>query len=162
MVCSAARATAHRPLSNRQDKTTQRIIAVCIVPPCALGRLQNQRFLRAEWMSDQPHQNTPHLVNAHIHMLNHTPVQHSRQDIPATSFRLQGPSQVSGDRREGGARRASHRGAPKAPLWATSAMTCTLHLLCHRLNLLTTHRLVYRRLTKRSRHLHRPFALFLC
>ena len=50
----------------------------------------------------------------------------------------------------------------KLALKATSALACTLHLLCHRLNLLTTHRLVHRRFTKRARHLHKPFALFLC
>jgi hypothetical protein len=38
---------------------------------------------------DQPHQDSLHFLNAHIDMLNHAPVQHSRRDIPPTTFLLQ-------------------------------------------------------------------------
>jgi hypothetical protein len=54
-----------------------------------LGRLQQQRFLRAEFMPDQPYQNTLQFLNAHIDMLNHSPVQHSRRNIPPPTFLLQ-------------------------------------------------------------------------
>jgi hypothetical protein len=64
-------------------------------------------------MSNQPYQKTLHFLNTHVHILNHTPVQHSCKDIPSPSFLLQGPSQVSRDRHEGGARRA---GGPRDSL----------------------------------------------
>jgi hypothetical protein len=41
-----------------------------------MGRLQHQRFLRVERMSDQPHQNTLHFRDGHVHMLNHSSVPH--------------------------------------------------------------------------------------
>ena len=40
-------------------------------------------------MSDQPHQDTLHFLNAHVHMLNHSPIEHSCRDIPPPSFLLQ-------------------------------------------------------------------------
>jgi hypothetical protein len=54
-----------------------------------LGRLQQQRFLRAEWMSDEPNKNALHFLHAHVYMLNHSSVQHSRRDIPPPTFLLQ-------------------------------------------------------------------------
>src|SRR5215510_8188648 len=58
-------------------------------PPMPLGRLQHQRFLRAERISNQPYQDTLHFLNAHIDMLNHSSIEHSRRNIPPTTFLLQ-------------------------------------------------------------------------
>jgi hypothetical protein len=41
-------------------------------------------------MPNESYQNTLHLVNAHVHMLNHGPVEHSRRHIPPPAFLLQG------------------------------------------------------------------------
>ena len=41
-------------------------------------------------MSDQPHQNTLHLLNCHVYILNYSPVEHSCRDIPPPAFLLQG------------------------------------------------------------------------
>jgi hypothetical protein len=38
---------------------------------------------------DQPYQNTLHFFNAHVHMLNHSSIQHSRRHIPPPAFLLQ-------------------------------------------------------------------------
>ena len=38
---------------------------------------------------DQPHQNTLHFLNAHVHMLNHSTVRHSCRNMPPTAFLLQ-------------------------------------------------------------------------
>jgi hypothetical protein len=47
-------------------------------------------MLRGESLiPDQPYQNALHFLNAHIDMLNHSPIQHARGDIPPTSFLLQ-------------------------------------------------------------------------
>jgi hypothetical protein len=40
-------------------------------------------------MPNQPYQDTLHFLNAHIDMLNHTPVEHSCRHIPPTTFLLQ-------------------------------------------------------------------------
>jgi hypothetical protein len=48
------------------------------------------------------------VADAVIEVLNHTSVLHSRKAISSTSFLLQGPSQVSGDRHEGGAQHAGY------------------------------------------------------
>src|SRR5215813_15527350 len=40
-------------------------------------------------MPNQSHQNTLHFLYAHIDMLNHSPVEHSRGNIPPTTFLLQ-------------------------------------------------------------------------
>src|SRR5215510_12948639 len=66
-------------------------------PPMPLGRLQHQRFLRAERMSNQPYQNILHFLNAHVHMLNHSSVQHTRRHIPPTTFLLQGVETLEDD-----------------------------------------------------------------
>jgi hypothetical protein len=54
-----------------------------------LGRLQQQRFLKAERISNQPHQNALHFLNTHVHMLNHSPIQHARRNIPPPTLLLQ-------------------------------------------------------------------------
>jgi hypothetical protein len=41
-------------------------------------------------MPNQSHQNGLQFLNGHVHMLSHSPVQHSRRDIPPTTFLLQG------------------------------------------------------------------------
>src|SRR5262245_20512600 len=66
-------------------------------PPMPLGRLQQQRSLRAECIPDQPYQNTLHLLNAHIDMLNHTTVQHARRHMPPPAFLLQGMKTLEDD-----------------------------------------------------------------
>src|SRR5438874_5134722 len=48
-------------------------------------------------MSDQSHQNTLHLLNTHVHLLNHTSVQHSRRYIPPPAFLLQGMETLEDD-----------------------------------------------------------------
>jgi len=42
-----------------------------------------------EFVSYQSYQNTLHFLNAHVTMLNHSPVQHSRRNIPPPTFLLQ-------------------------------------------------------------------------
>jgi hypothetical protein len=54
-----------------------------------MGRLQQQRFLRVERMSDQPYQNALHFRHAHVYVLNHSSVQHSCGNIPPPTFLLQ-------------------------------------------------------------------------
>ena len=51
----------------------------------------------ASGKSNQPHQNTLPFLNAHIHMFNHSPIQHSRRDIPPTAFLLQGIATLEDD-----------------------------------------------------------------
>ena len=48
-------------------------------------------------MSDQPHQDTLHFLNAHIDMLNHSPIEHSCRDIPPPAFLLQGIQTLEND-----------------------------------------------------------------
>src|SRR5262245_5893464 len=43
----------------------------------------------ALWRPNQSHQNTLHFLNAHIDILNHSPVEHSCRYIPPTTFLLQ-------------------------------------------------------------------------
>jgi hypothetical protein len=38
---------------------------------------------------DQPYQNTLHFFNAHIDILNHSSIEHSRRNIPPLTFLLQ-------------------------------------------------------------------------
>ena len=40
-------------------------------------------------MSNQSHQDTLHFLNAHIDMLNHSSVEHSRRHIPSPTLLLQ-------------------------------------------------------------------------
>ena len=40
-------------------------------------------------MPTESYQNTLHFLNTHIDMLNHSPVEHSRRDIPPPTFLLQ-------------------------------------------------------------------------
>src|SRR6266446_1224170 len=84
-VCDGTQTTEQE---GRQNDSTDhhRVHSAPLVP---LGRLQQQWFLRAEWMSDQPHQNTLHLLNTHVHMFNHSPVKHARRNIPPPAFLLQ-------------------------------------------------------------------------
>jgi hypothetical protein len=42
-----------------------------------------------EWMTDEPHENALHFFNAHIDMLDHTPVEHTRWNVPITALLLQ-------------------------------------------------------------------------
>jgi hypothetical protein len=42
-----------------------------------------------ELLTNKTHENTLHLLNAHVHMLDHTPVQHPRRNIPPTAFLLE-------------------------------------------------------------------------
>jgi hypothetical protein len=46
--------------------------------------------LRAERMSDEPHKDTLHFLNAHLRILDDSPVQPSRRDMPPAAFLLQG------------------------------------------------------------------------
>jgi hypothetical protein len=58
--------------------------------PVPLGRLQQQRLLRAERRSDQPHQPALHCLDAHVHMLDDSAVAHARMHLPPPAFLLQG------------------------------------------------------------------------
>jgi hypothetical protein len=40
-------------------------------------------------MTDEPHENALHFFNAHIDMLDHTPVEHTRWDVPIAALLLQ-------------------------------------------------------------------------
>jgi hypothetical protein len=40
-------------------------------------------------MTDEPDKNALHFFNAHIDMLDHTPVQHTRWHVPITALLLQ-------------------------------------------------------------------------
>src|SRR5215813_6862703 len=40
-------------------------------------------------MPNQSHQNTLHLLNCHVHMLNHSSIQHARRIVPPPTFLLQ-------------------------------------------------------------------------
>jgi hypothetical protein len=42
-----------------------------------------------ERMTDEPHENALHFFNAHIDMLDHTPVEHTRGDVPIAALLLQ-------------------------------------------------------------------------
>jgi hypothetical protein len=42
-----------------------------------------------EFMPYQSYQNTLHLINTHIHMLDHTSVEHACGNMPPTAFLLQ-------------------------------------------------------------------------
>src|SRR6266446_2061919 len=92
-VCDGTQTTEQE---GRQNDSTDhhRVHSAPLVP---LGRLQQQWFLRAEWMSDQPHQNTLHLLNTHIDMLNHSPVEHARRDMSPPAFLLQGVETLKDD-----------------------------------------------------------------
>src|SRR5215475_15634657 len=59
-------------------------------PPVLLGRLQQQRFLRAEFIPDQPHQDTLHFLHAHVYILDDSSIEHARRHIPPPTFLLQG------------------------------------------------------------------------
>src|SRR5256885_2740459 len=66
----------------------------CPPTDCAICKRQCTSFIsvassRAERMSDQPHQNTLHLVSAHVHILSHSTVKHARRHIPPPAFLLQ-------------------------------------------------------------------------
>jgi hypothetical protein len=40
-------------------------------------------------MPNEADQDALHFLDAHIHMLNHTAVEHARRDMPVTALRLQ-------------------------------------------------------------------------
>src|SRR4029453_1409973 len=48
-------------------------------------------------LPDQPYQNALHLLHAHIHILDDSPVEHSCRHIPPTAFLLQGMEPLEGD-----------------------------------------------------------------
>jgi len=52
-------------------------------------RWSPQEALWQKFMSDQPHQNTLHFLNAHVHIFNHSSVQHACRNIPPPTFLLQ-------------------------------------------------------------------------
>jgi hypothetical protein len=41
-----------------------------------------------EFIPNQPHQDTLHLIDRHIDVLDHTPVEHSSRNVPVTAFLL--------------------------------------------------------------------------
>ena len=42
-----------------------------------------------ERMTDEPNENALHFFNAHIDMLDYTPIEHTRWDVPITALLLQ-------------------------------------------------------------------------
>ncbi len=40
------------------------------------------------FIPNEPYQNTLHLINGHVDMLDHTPVEHSSWHMPVTAFLL--------------------------------------------------------------------------
>jgi hypothetical protein len=42
-----------------------------------------------ERMTNEPNENALHFFNAHIDMLDHTPVEHTRWDVPIAALLLQ-------------------------------------------------------------------------
>ena len=53
--------------------------------------------LWTSWRPNQSHQNTLHFLNAHVHMLNHSPVEHASRHIPPPTFLLQGIETLEDD-----------------------------------------------------------------
>src|SRR5215510_7987290 len=43
----------------------------------------------SQLISNQPYQHALHFLHAHIDMLNHSSIEHSRRNIPPTTFLLQ-------------------------------------------------------------------------
>jgi len=41
----------------------------------------------AEWMSDEPHKDTLHFLDTHIHMLHNTPIEHPCWRMSTTTLR---------------------------------------------------------------------------
>jgi hypothetical protein len=54
-----------------------------------LGDDHLKTALWQEFMSDEPYKDTLHFRNAHVHILDDSPVQHSCGHIPPTTFLLQ-------------------------------------------------------------------------
>jgi hypothetical protein len=48
-------------------------------------------------MPNQPYQDTLHFLNAHIHTLDHRPVEHSCRHIPSTAFLLEAGKTLQDD-----------------------------------------------------------------
>ena len=49
------------------------------------------------WRLNQSHQDTLHFCNAHVHVLNHSPVEHPRRHIPPPALLLQGMETLQDD-----------------------------------------------------------------
>src|SRR5262245_6114238 len=43
----------------------------------------------ASWRPNQPHQDTLHLLYTHVHILNHSSIEHTRRNIPPPTLLLQ-------------------------------------------------------------------------
>jgi hypothetical protein len=71
-------------------------------------------------MPNEPYQNTLHFLNAHVHMLNHSPVKHSRGDIPPTTLLLQGMETLEDD--------TFSMGKPVSDVWQIVMRITAIHI----------------------------------